>query len=133
MENSLFTPCLDELFCLWKYTIHRMNYLVCTAGRYRVMSILGRVHAAFFNHHQFDAMTYMPDEIILVWMMTALYLGFEKAMHHHDKGYKSDNDYGLMAQVMRPVSIYSVFTTEGSFNPADYKGAQHAISPFMPR
>ena len=92
-----------------------MNYWVCTAGRYRATSILGRVHAAFFNCHQFDAMTYMLDEIALARMMTALDLEFKKAMHYHDKGYKSDNDYGLPPEVMRPVHIYSVFTTEASF------------------
>ena len=83
-----------------------MNYLVCTAGRFRTTSILGRVHAAFFNCYQFSAMTYMPNEIVLARMMTALDLEFEKAMHYH-KGYESDNDYGLPAQVMRPVCIYS--------------------------
>ena len=110
-----------------------MNYLVCTAGRYRATSILGRVHAAFFNHYQFDAVTYMLDDTVLVGMMTALDLEFEKAMHYHDGGYESDNDYGLPAQVVRSVHIYSVSTTEESFNPADYKEAQHTISPFMPR
>ena len=64
-----------------------MNYWVCTARRYKVMSILGRVHAAFFNCHQFDAMTYMPDEVVLASRMTALDLEFEKAMHYHDEGY----------------------------------------------
>ena len=59
------------------------------------MSFLGRVHAAFFNHHQFDVMTYMPDEIVLARMMTALDLEFVKALHYHNKGYKSDNDYVL--------------------------------------
>ena len=38
---------------------------------------------------------YMPDEIILVRMMTTLELEFEKAMDYHDEGYESDNDYGL--------------------------------------
>ena len=36
-------------------------------------------------------------------------------------------------QVMRPVDIFSVFTTEASFNLAEYKEAQHTISPFIPR
>ena len=53
-----------------------MNYWVHTAGRYRATSILGRIHAAFFNCHQFEAITYMPDEIVLVRMMTALDLEF---------------------------------------------------------
>ena len=73
----------------------------------------------------------MPDD--LARMMTALDLEFEKALHYHDKGYESDNDYGLPAQIMRPVHIYSVSNTKASFNPADYKEAQHTISPFTPR
>ena len=110
-----------------------MTHWVCTAERCRAISILGRVHAAFFNHHQFDALTYLHDEIVLARMMRALDLEFEKAMHHHHEGYKSDNDYGLPVQVMKPVCIYSVFTTNASFNPDDCQEAQHTISPFMPR
>ena len=53
------------------------------------------IHAAFFNHYQFDAMTYMPDEIILARMMTTLDVEFKRALHYHDDGYESDNDYGL--------------------------------------
>ena len=34
---------------------------------------------------------------------------------------------------MRPVHIYSVLTTEASFNPADYKETQCPSSPFIPR
>ena len=37
-------------------------------------------------------MIYMLDEIILVRMMAALNLEFEKAMHYHDEGYESNND-----------------------------------------
>ena len=40
-------------------------------------------------------MTYMPDEIILERMMTAIDLEFKRALHYHDEGYKSNNDYGL--------------------------------------
>ena len=40
-------------------------------------------------------MIYMPDEIMLTRMMTALDLEFEKAMHYHNEGYESDNNYGL--------------------------------------
>ena len=53
MENSLFTPHLNELFNLWNNTVWQMSYWVCTAGRYRSTSILERFHAAFFNCHQF--------------------------------------------------------------------------------
>ena len=110
-----------------------MNYWAHTAGRYRAASILGRVHAVFFNCHQFDAMTYMPNEIVLTRMMTALDLEFKKAIHYHGEGYKSDNHYGLPSKVMRSVHIYSVFIIEASSNPAEYKETQHTISPFMPR
>ena len=40
-------------------------------------------------------MIYMPDEVILVRMMVALDLEFERVMHYHDEGYESDNNYGL--------------------------------------
>ena len=97
------------------------------------MSILGRVHGAFFKHYQFDAMTYMSDEIVLARMMMALYLEFEKAQHYHDEGYESDNDHGIPAQVMRAVHIYSVLTTEASFDLANYKETQYTTSSFTPR
>ena len=76
-------------------------------------------------------MTYMPNGIILERMMTALDLEFEKAMHYHNEGYESDNDYRLPVQVMRPVHIYSVSTTEASFNLVNCKKAQHTSSAFM--
>ena len=47
----------------------------------------------------------MPDEIVLARMMTPLDLEFEKVLYYHDKGYESDNDYRLPAQVMMPVCI----------------------------
>ena len=110
-----------------------MNFRVHTADTYRAMTILGRVYADFLNYHQFNEMCHMPDEIVLARMMTALDLEYEKALHYHDEGYESDNDYGLPAQVMRPACVYSVSTIKASFNPADYKGAQCVISPFIPR
>ena len=100
---------------------------------YREMAILGRVYAAFFNYHQFNEMTSMPDEIVLARIMTTLDLEFKRALHYHDEGYESDNDYGPPTQVMKHVLVYSVSTTEASFNPTDYKGAQCPISPFTPR
>ena len=78
MENSVFTPYLDELFTLWNNVVYQMNYWVHAAGRYRSTSILERVHKAFFNYYQFHAMTYMPGEIILVRMMTALDFEFKR-------------------------------------------------------
>ena len=54
-------------------------------------------------------------------------------MHYHDEGYEKDNDYGVPPEVMRSVCIYAVFTTELSFNLADYKETQCTIFPFMPR
>ena len=75
----------------------------------------------------------MPDEIVLPRMMTGLDLEFEKGVHYYDEAYESDNDYGLPAQIMKPVCIYSVLTTEASFNPVNYKEAQCPISPFTPR
>ena len=133
IKNSVFSPCLDELSSLLNNAIHHINYWVHKAGRYRAISILCRVHAAFFNCNQYDTMAYIPDETGLAKIMTALDLEFEKALYYHDKGYESDNDYVPPAQVMRPVCIYSVSITDGSFNPANYKEAQHTISPFMPR
>ena len=78
-------------------------------------------------------MIYMPDEIVLARMMTALDLEFEKDMHYHDEGYESDSDYGLTAQVMRLVCIYLVSPTKASFNLVKYKEAQLTITPFIPR
>ena len=65
-------------------------------------------------------------------MMTALDLEFEKAMHYHDEGYESNNDYGLPPWVMRPVCIYSGFTSKASYNPAEYIVTQCPISPSLP-
>ena len=53
------------------------------------------MYAVFFNSHQIEAMIYMPDDIILARIRTALDLEFEKAMHYHNKEYESDNHYGL--------------------------------------
>ena len=78
-------------------------------------------------------MTNMPDEIVLARIMTALDLEFERALHYHDEGYDSDNDYGLPGQVTVPIHVYSVSTTEASLKHADYKGTQCPISPFTPR
>ena len=69
-----------------------MNCWSHTARRYRSTSILERVHEAFLNYHQFHALAYMLDEIILVRMMTALDLEFDRAIDYHDGGYKSDNN-----------------------------------------
>ena len=65
-------------------------------------------------------MAYMPDEIILTRMMTALDLEFERALPYHNEGYESNNDYGLPTWMARSICVYSVFTTETSFNPADF-------------
>ena len=78
------------------------------------MSILDRVHAAFFNYHQSNEMTHMPDEIVLARIMTTLDLKFEKALHYHDKGYESDNAYGLPAQVMRLYMFIQSHRLQGS-------------------
>ena len=110
-----------------------MNYWVFTAGRYWVTYVLGKVHAAFFTSHHIETMIYLPDEIILPRMMTALDIELEKAMYYYDKGYESDNDYGLPPQVVKPVCIYSVFTAVASYNLAEYKVTQCPISPFTPR
>ena len=72
-----------------------MNFWVCTAGIYRAASILVRVHAAFFIYHQFNEMTNMLDKTVLARIMTALDLEFKRALHYHDEGYESNNDYGL--------------------------------------
>ena len=66
-------------------------------------------------------------------MMTTLDLEFKRALHYHDEGYKSNNDYGIPPQITRHIHMYSVFTTEASFNPADFTTAQCPISPLTPR
>ena len=78
-------------------------------------------------------MTNIPDEIVLTSIMITLDLDFERALHYHNEGYDSDNDYGLPGPVMRPVCIYLVSTTEASFNLTNYKEAQCPTSPFTPR
>ena len=78
-------------------------------------------------------MTYMPDKINLARMMTVLDLEFEKTLNHHDEGYVSDNDYGLLLHIMRLVHTYSVFSAEASFNPADYTAVQSQLLPISPK
>ena len=51
--------------------------------------------------------------------MTTIDLIFERALHNHDDGYDSDNDYDLPGLFMRPVCIYLVSVTEASLNPTD--------------
>ena len=114
MENPLFTP-----YHLWNNVEYQMNYWVHTAGRYRSTFIHEKVCKAFFNYYQFHAMATMPDEIVLARMMTALDLEFVRALHYHNKGYEIDNDYGLPPNITRLVCVYSMFSTEASFNPAD--------------
>ena len=109
MENSQSTLHLARLFLQWNTAVYRMNYWVCRAGRHRPMSVLERVHAAFFTSHQMQEMIYIPDESILARMMTVLDLEFEKAMYHHNEEYKSNHGYGLPLHIMRPISVYSVF------------------------
>ena len=48
-----------------------------------------------------------------------------------DKRVTTTMDYHL--RLIRPVLIYSVFTTEASFNLAESEETQHTISPFLPR
>ena len=69
-------------------------------------------------------MTNMVDEAVLARIMTVFDIEFERALLYHDEEYDSDNDYGLPGHFMRPVYIYLVSTTEASFNPTGYKGAQ---------
>ena len=75
------------------YTPHEV--MVHTAGTYRGTATHGRVHAAFFNYHQFNKMTHKPDEIVLARIMTALDFKFKNALPYHYEGYESNNDYGL--------------------------------------
>ena len=133
MENSTFTLQLDRLLNIWNNDIHHMNFWVHAVATYRATAILGRVHTAFFNYIYFSKMTNMPDELVLARIMTALVLEFERALHFHDEGYDSDNDYDLSGPFKRPVCIYLVSITEASLNPMDYKEAQGPTSPSTPR
>ena len=81
MENPVLIPYLDELFNLQNNAVCQMNYWVCTAGTYRSISILERVHWGFFNYYQFHAMANIPDESVLARMMTALDIEFQRALH----------------------------------------------------
>ena len=124
IKNHLFTPCLDELFNLWNNAVCQMSYLVCTAGRHIPTYIFEKVHKAFFNYYQFHAIADMSDEIILARMMSTLASEFERSLHHHDLGYESNNDYGLLPYITRPVCVYSKFSAEVFFNPVEYTTAQ---------
>ena len=55
------------------------------------------------------------------------------ALHYHNVGYDSDNEYWLPGPFMRPVHVYLVSTTETSFNPKDNKEAKYTSSAFTPR
>ena len=50
-------------------------------------------------------MTNIPDEIVLARILIALDLEFERALHYHDEGYDSDNNYDLPGPFMRPLCI----------------------------
>ena len=109
-----------------------MNFWVCTVGMYRATAIISRVHTAFFNYHSFCKVINMSYEIVLARIMTALDLEFERALHHHDEGYESDNDYDLPGPFLRPVCVYLVSMTEAFLNPKNYKGVQGPTSPSTP-
>ena len=96
MENSIFTSCLDRMYSPWNNAIHCMNFLFCTVGTYRPISILGRDHTAFWEICKWQ------------WLWTTS-LGYEAC------------------------TFLFCLTTEASFNPANYKGAQCPISLSTPR
>ena len=132
MENSKSALCLDRLFLQRNTAVYRMNYGVCTSISHRALSVLGRVHVAFFDDHQMEEMSFMPDEIISSRMIAALDLEFEKTLHYHDERYECNNHYGLLPQVMRHIRVYSAFITKASFDPANFTTTQCQISPFIP-
>ena len=78
-------------------------------------------------------MTNMPDEIVFGRIMIAGDFEFERALHYHNEGYDSDNDYDLSSPFMRPVHIYLVLMTEASLNPMDYRWAQSHTFPSTAR
>ena len=84
-----------------------MNFWVHTPGMCIATSILGRVHTAFFNYHQFNEMTNML-EIVFAMIMTTLDLEFERTLHYHNEGYESDNEHGLLTQVISLYVVYSI-------------------------
>ena len=109
MQNELLGP------HSWKIQINISPSKICKAS---------------FNYYQFHVMANMADDIALAGMMTALDLKFKRALHYHDEGYKSNNDYGLLSCITRLVYVYSVFSAEASFNPADYTTTKCQLSPF---
>ena len=40
-------------------------------------------------------MIVMSNKVVLERFMTALAIGFKRALHYHNKGYDSDSDYEL--------------------------------------
>ena len=133
MENSMFTLQLDRLFSIWNNAIYHRNLWVHTVGTYRATALLGRVQKAFFDYYYFSKMTNIPDEIVLVKDNDSIRLEFERALHYHDEGCDSDNDYDVPGPSMRPVCIHLVSLTEASLNPTDYKETQGSTSPSTPR
>ena len=123
MENFTFSSQLERLFSIWNNAKHHINFWVHTAGIYRALAILGRVHTVFFNYHHFCEMTNMAGEIVLARILTALDLELERVLYYHDEGYDSNDESGLPGLFMRPVHVYLVSTIEASFNPTDYKEA----------
>ena len=77
-------------------------------------------------------MMYMLDEIILARIMTTLDLEFKSALHYHNEKYESNNDYGLPPQITGPIHVYSVFTTQASFDLADLLQPGTQFHPSLP-
>ena len=95
----------------------------------------GSVQQACTEQCQFFAESMQPSSAItnsmkwLVCLVKLFCLGSWQLWIENSKF----NDYGLPTQIMRCVHVYSVSTTEASFNPEDYKRAQYPISPFTSR
>ena len=70
----------------------------------------------------------MPGEIILARIIIEIDLEFERALHYHNEGYDSDNDYDLPGPFMRPVHVNLVSVTEAFLSPQTTRGTRSHLS-----
>ena len=100
------------------------------AGKYRSTVVLDKVHEAFFNSDYFIEITTRENEHLLTQFPSALEIEFERALHFHDEGYESGDDYGLPKPLITSAYINSVSSAaKTSFNPTHYPESTAPTSP----
>ena len=100
MDTCVFKWQLDRLVSVWNSAIQQISDSIPTADTYRSTVIIDKVHERFFHSGNFIKITCMVNEHHLVQFMFILEIKFERALHLHDEGYKSDDNYGLPKQLI---------------------------------